>query len=730
MIIAIYHCQDIHFEMLGYILEYCLKYNFLCHIYQRPKYKDKTHVVSNSYLEWYSHHFNDSKHLIRVIFNYHIVEEVDYDVIFLPTDDALEFPYIRKYKDKIIAIDHFGRLRNSDVAINIGTRNFEDRPNIPYAIPCFNVISEYNKRNIIKDLTRVQVVFIGRFNIPSSKTFSLFNNFSDIDFHIVRWKNIEPDYFKFLKKLPNIYFHSIESNDDLIETLTNAHYCFFHPMYILGYHNLSLSGVLHYALSCLVKCIIPLTWNISLKFTSFLIYDDLILSSPNQQLQISVDDYMNSIESINIERFNCIKHRNDMFDNAITKITNMVPVLKINNSYISQTLFNSCFMKPKLLITTGDVLENDLSLLKNDFREVISINEDINFVNLFKFIYKRISNINIQYDPDTIKILSDNIKNNESEPILFFLEPSNQNLELMNKQLIKELSIIRTSKNDDNIIFIKNFRILTDENAYFLYRQNKLRFLNLETIFRTYNNKKYKVIILDEDHGNGILIIPEYDQIFKKVFQVCIKPYNYQKIPPFVMTNIKNKTVNYEYSLHTDKVVFHNLSCFSDNIMKKYNYFHYPQNKKDFYQLQYLYTNGGMYIDLDQEQIVQLEDVVLDATFISMVPLDKESGLCIGFMGATKYNPIVKDIFNTIGLYLCKNELSYTELCEISGNVLKEFMGVLELYEGVYEIKGQKIILLQEIWDEPGNIKTCRGVLDGKTILNTRYPDYPWNLRG
>jgi mannosyltransferase OCH1-like enzyme len=82
--------------------------------------------------------------------------------------------------------------------------------------------------------------------------------------------------------------------------------------------------------------------------------------------------------------------------------------------------------------------------------------------------------------------------------------------------------------------------------------------------------------------------------------------------------------------------------------MKKYNYFHYPQNKKDFYQLQYLYTNGGMYIDLDQEQIVQLEDVVLDATFISMVPLGKESGLCIGFMGATKYNPIVKDIFNTI----------------------------------------------------------------------------------
>lgn len=95
-----------------------------------------------------------------------------------------------------------------------------------------------------------------------------------------------------------------------------------------------------------------------------------------------------------------------------------------------------------------------------------------------------------------------------------------------------------------------------------------------------------------------------------------------------------------------------------------------------------------MYIDLDQEQIVQLEDVVLDATFISMVPLCKESGLCIGFMGATKYNPIVKDIFNTI---LCKNELSYMEICEISGNVLKEFMGVSELYEGVYEIKGQKL---------------------------------------
>ena len=724
MIIAIYHCQDIHFEMIGYLVEYCIKYNFVCHIYQRSQYKDGRYNIPKSYMEWYLEHFKDSIHLIHVIYSYYILEEINYDAIFLATDDALEIPYIEQYKSKIISINHFYTIRNDKVAIDIGTRFFSNRPEIPFAIPCFNIISEYDKRHITKNQTRVQVVFIGRFNIPSSKTFSLFNNFSDIDFHIVRWKKIETAYFKFLKKTPNIYIHAIETNDDLVDILSKAHYCFLHPMTIMGYHFMMLSGVLHYALSCLVKCIIPLTWNIRLNFTSFLEYDDLILSMPGKQLNLTVQDYIDSIEKINLERFNCIKHRNNVFDNAIKQITNITAVCKNDSSYVSYLFSELYITLPKFLVTVGNISESELLLFKDDFNEIVCINDNVFLTHSLKFICKNISHINIQYDSDIIRSLDTNIKNNDSKPILFFLDASlSEFSDCANEQLIKQLIIISTSDINDNIIIIKNCKIITGDNFTIFNNDTRTSCLSEDIIYKSYNKPCH--IIVFKYLYDGILIIPAYNEITKNVFQVCIKPYNHTRIPPIVIENIKNKSLNFNYSLYTDKEIMYILQNYSNNIVEKYNSFWLPHHRKDFFQLLYLYSNGGIHIDLDQEQLVPLNDILYNASFISMIPVLKKDGLCIGFMGASKHNCIVKEMINKI---LTANVTEYITLCKISGKVLKDFMGVSELNEGIYKINGQIIVLLQEIWDGPGNYKSCRGVFQETVILNSRYSDYPWNL--
>jgi hypothetical protein len=61
------------------------------------------------------------------------------------------------------------------------------------------------------------------------------------------------------------------------------------------------------------------------------------------------------------------------------------------------------------------------------------------------------------------------------------------------------------------------------------------------------------------------------------------------------------------------------------------------------------------------------------------------------------------------------------------GFIMKRFMEVEELTEGFYEIKGERILLLNEIWNE-GDYSSCKILYKNEVLANTRYVDYPWNL--
>jgi len=118
-------------------------------------------------------------------------------------------------------------------------------------------------------------------------------------------------------------------------------------------------------------------------------------------------------------------------------------------------------------------------------------------------------------------------------------------------------------------------------------------------------------------------------------------------------------------------------------------------------------------------------------TFVGMIPVKKEDGLAVGFMASSCYNPIVKNILNEY-LNVSFNGLTggnyYILLCRIAGEVLKQFMNVGELNEGLYEMNGQRILLIQEIWNE-GDYNSCKGTYQGNVLFNSRYKDYPWDLR-
>jgi hypothetical protein len=656
MIIAIYHNQDIHIEMLGYIIEYCNNYNIKIHIYCT-----KTLFYNNgkSWLRWYNSFFN--------LINYEIInlptliETVKYDAVILLTDDNPDYNTYKirdKYHTKTICIDHWFTTRCKSAAEFVCTRVFFNRPDAKYAFPCFNIISGHDKKLILAETSRIRVLFIGRFNNPSSLNFLYFDNFDNIDFHII---NDKMDiYSEFLKLTPNMYVHKYLEAHELIDLMNKSHYIFFNPSYIEGYPQHKTSGSLHLAFSTLCVPIIPTSWNTHYKFKSVVEYDDLEFLRPNRQLKLSIEDFNKRLELLECERQHSISHRNTVFDKALKKITGIDTIIENNSSWISQCFAQLMMIKPKVLVQIG-MYEN-----VGDFREIYIISDTAR-EEVYKNVVQRCHLETVIY--------------NIHEPAVF---------------LIKGCVDISDRKYDDIII--------TDSNE---------------------TGPHIKKL------SNGLSIIfPKYNIIEKTIFQVCISPFNIENIPLHVFENVKAQSgpgMYYDYMLYNDEMVGNLLSNCGEVVSRKYNECARACHKKDIIMMILLYNYGGLYFDIDQEPLVHFDEMIKDASFVGLIPVKKEDGLAIGFLGCSRYNEIVKMIFEEfINLDMAVLDNYYILLCKIAGQVLIRYMGVDELHEGVYHVNGQKIILLSEQWDGPEDYYSCRAVFNGRVMFNCRYKDYPW----
>lgn len=312
MRIALYHNTDIHHEMLGYLIEYCNTAGHKLHIYFA--FDDKS---AKDWINYYNIYFENSFGWIN---KWKILDEVNYDTIFLITDDNLQFPFIDpKYYHKIVCIDHWHINRRPEIEYHIGVRRLIDRPNLPYAIPTYNIILPEEKKYLMKSVSRIQVLFVGRFNIPTSTTFQFFDNFDEIDFHIVRLKKDE-DLFKYLIKTPNMYFHYDMKIDELINLMKKSHYVFLMPSYVEGYVQYKLSSLIPQSFSTLCQVILPQTWNQQLKLKSVIEYNDHQYLRPNKEIKLDISNFDKVIDNLYQERCEIIQHNKTVLDNAINTI--------------------------------------------------------------------------------------------------------------------------------------------------------------------------------------------------------------------------------------------------------------------------------------------------------------------------------------------------------------------------------------------------------------------------
>jgi hypothetical protein len=688
MKIAIFHNEDIHFEVLGYLIDYLQTCDIEFHIYSG--FSIGTYI-GETYSRWYNNFFQ--KQIIWKTNNI-LESNINYDVVFLVTDDNPMYNSIKdKYLNKTISIDHWLNSRN-ECKVQIGTRKFYSRPELPYAMQCYNIISKEDKFELLRTKDRIQVVFVGRFNVPNSFTFSFFNNFENIDFHLIIW-DMNPYYIEFLKHIPNFYVHCQMETEDMMNLMKNSHYVFFNPSYIEGYAKHKTSATLQLAISTLVKVIIPKSWNDNYQFDQRFIveYDDLDYLRPNKQINLTLEDYFRSLDLLSNERRNHIAHRNIIFEQAIEEIVGFNhPRLK--SSWLTKAFSRLCLTSfPKVFVGIESCFENNII---NDFREVHIIN------SISTEIIKNHRAYNYT-DNSTTSIL-ETVCGSILEPSVFLIEEN-----VMGGQEYYSKVFNTLSTRETNDIIIINFII------------------NLNSIQTT---KKYSIYHFENEPF--IILIPKYENITNEIFQIFLGK-NYNKIPTYVIDKIKEESIGYNYTLYNGYTSNILLEDANDIIKNKYNSCLRYQHKKDILEMILLYNRGGIYVDIDCQPLTSFENIIkrseLKPTFVGVLSINRNDGLTVSLMACTKFNKIISIILNELNSFNFENYVNndYALICRMVGIILQKFIGVEELTPGFYEIKDERILILNEIWDGH-NYTSAQVLYNDELVANSKYVDYPWNL--
>jgi GR25 family glycosyltransferase involved in LPS biosynthesis len=322
MKLAILNSFNFHYEIFGYIIDYCIQKNIRLDIY----------TVSDNDLGWLSFYIvhyipgndlnydfkNQEGKLIQFYpINGYIINN-DYDKVIITTDDDINIPD-EIMNDKFICIDHHMTNRRPNIKTHIGLRNFKNRPELDWVLPVYQLMDAEQKKTISKQI----VTCIGRFNCPKDISYfkSLFKNFDNCVFAFVD-RNLD-NYMELYKECKNINCFSALNTVAMINLLIQSDYVFISEENE-DHNYASLSGIIPLAFNCLCQIIMPKEMADNFNFKTIISYEK------NEQIELIKPNY----ELIQQELEELIIHKFKIFDKYLTPFFNEDDITKQLNEFI------------------------------------------------------------------------------------------------------------------------------------------------------------------------------------------------------------------------------------------------------------------------------------------------------------------------------------------------------------------------------------------------------------
>jgi GR25 family glycosyltransferase involved in LPS biosynthesis len=401
MNIAIFNSFHFHFEMYGYIIDYCNKKNIKLDIYTQL-------TVDLGWIQFYKSELVKNKNINFIDVKTFPINN-EYDKIILTTDDDLAIPD-QIITEKYICIDHYINLRRPIISTHISTRFFKTRPNIDWIIPVYKLISIEEKNKISKPI----IVCIGRFCPKNMNDFvNNFHNFDNNNFLFIdRYLDS-----KIYQNYKNITCMNRIDTIDMIELLLRSSYVLItedNPDHL----DKSISAAIPLAFNCLCNLIMPEKMNEYYKFKSVITYEkEIKLTEPNFEL-------------INKELNELLKRRDTIFDKYLKKDTsNWVPNMIVYKK--SEKRFNN-FLNIQKKMTNLQMFEacdsiNEYEKFKNiAIQNKFFTDKYLQYCNIYKGkLGCAVSHITVMYkflkysNKEWLLVLEDDIQlNNYNEEII------------------------------------------------------------------------------------------------------------------------------------------------------------------------------------------------------------------------------------------------------------------------------------------------------------------------
>jgi len=321
MNIAILNGFHFHFEMFGYIIDYCNKKKFKLDIFM--------HLNTDlGWVEFYKNELITNKN-IKFIDIKSYSSENNYDKIILTTDDDT---YVsgETINEKYICIDHYINLRRPTITTHISTRFFKNRSHVDWIIPVYRSLNLERKIIIAEPI----VLCIGRFCPKNMEEFkNNFENFDNTNFIFI------DRYINDIKSIYNNYknitcINRIDASN-MIKLLNMASYVLITEENE-DHINKSMSGAIPLAFNSLCNIIMPEKMNENYKFKSVITYNKKIkLTEPNFKL-------------INEELDELLKRRDLIFNKYLKKdLSNWIPNMIVYRK--SEKRFNNFINMQKIM---------------------------------------------------------------------------------------------------------------------------------------------------------------------------------------------------------------------------------------------------------------------------------------------------------------------------------------------------------------------------------------------
>lgn len=329
MLIAIYNgFTFIHYEMIGHVIEYCIKNNLNYHIYAcDEKYNpDEIDIYLSNYenkfsLEKYENYYNNNlvgvqwREFYNKIFNTNLewmnpnlFNPNNYDLIFLLTDtDIIKSSILVENYEKIICIFHSNENIKKMFLGNILVRYQFLHNDMDWILPCYEGINKKEKYDILKNkkiiVTCIGIIY-GDENMEIILKKHFFKNYNEIEFHIISRK------IKYSYNSSNIFLHENCSTSEMHEILKKTSYIFCIKSSVKEYYDIKLTACIPLGFSFGCQIIMPNEWYRYYNFNSVISYTDNSTFTINN---------MYNIEAVYNELYELIEHKNNIYNKLINE---------------------------------------------------------------------------------------------------------------------------------------------------------------------------------------------------------------------------------------------------------------------------------------------------------------------------------------------------------------------------------------------------------------------------